>query len=89
MSSPASTTPISIPLPEYAVPEIVANVDFNDERLWVPRGDNIESLPLLFSVTQGSWVNITRARGDGIISRHRHSSPVTGYTRNIHLRTTR
>ena len=80
MSPLASAAPVSIPLPEYAVPEIVADVDFDDERFWVPRGDNVESLPLLFSVTQGSWVNITRARGDGIISRHRHSSPVTGYT---------
>ncbi|MBX2879027.1 MAG: 2,4'-dihydroxyacetophenone dioxygenase family protein [Granulosicoccus sp.] len=73
-------TPMSIPLPEYAVQEMVANVDFDDERLWVPRDNNVESIPLLFCVTQGSWVNITRARGDGIISRHRHSSPVTGYT---------
>ncbi len=69
-----------IPLPEHAVPELVLDVDFDDERYWVPRGDDIESLPLLFSVSAGSWVNITRARGDGIISRHRHSSPVTGYT---------
>ena len=59
MSKPAANIPIKIPLPEYAVPEIVADVDFDDERLWVPRGDNVESLPLLFSVTQGSWVNIT------------------------------
>lgn len=80
MNKAASDVPVSIPLPEYALPEIVADVDFDDERLWVPRGDNVESLPLLFSVAQGSWVNITRARGDGIISRHRHSSPVTGYT---------
>lgn len=80
MNKPVSTAPVKVPLPEYAVPEIVADVDFDDERLWVPRGDDVESLPLLFSVTQGSWVNITRARGDGIISRHRHSSPVTGYT---------
>lgn len=81
MSNSASgLNPVRIPLPEYAVPEIVNDIDFEDERLWVPRGDNVESLPLLFSVTQGSWVNITRARGSGIISRHRHSSPVTGYT---------
>lgn len=72
--------PVHIPLPEHAVSELVRDVDFEDDRLWVPRGANIESLPLLFSVTQGSWVNVTRARGDGIISRHRHSSPVTGYT---------
>jgi len=75
-----TSTPVQIPLPAYAVPEIVVDVDFEDDRLWVPRGDDVESLPVLFSVSQGSWVNITRARGDGIISRHRHSSPVTGYT---------
>lgn len=74
------SSPLHIPLPQYAVPELVVDVDFEDERLWVPRGDDIESLPLLFSVSQGSWVNITRARGNGIVSRHRHSSPVTGYT---------
>jgi len=72
--------PVHIPLPPDAVNELIVDVDFDDERLWVPRGDNIESMPLLFSVTAGSWVNITRARGDGVISRHRHSSPVTGYT---------
>lgn len=73
-------TPVHIPLPTDAVSELIVDVDFDDDKLWVPRGENIESFPLLFSVTQGSWVNITRARGDGIISRHRHSSPVTGQT---------
>ena len=75
-----SHTHVTIPLPDYAVHELVLDTDFEDERLWVPRGDNIWSLPLMFNVTQGAWVNITRARGEGIISRHRHSSPVTGYT---------
>ena len=42
--------PVSIPLPEYAVPEMVADVDFDDERLWVPRGENVESIPLLFLI---------------------------------------
>ena len=42
--------PVSIPLPEYAVKEMVADVDFDDDRLWVPRGENIESIPLLFCV---------------------------------------
>lgn len=81
MSASAPTiTRIDTALPPDAVPELVLDVDFEDSRLWVPRGEDVESLPLLFSVTQGSWVNITRARGDGVISRHRHSSPVTGYT---------
>ncbi len=69
-----------IPLPDEAVREIVHDTDLDDERLWVPRGDSIWSLPLMFNVSAGAWVNITRAKGTGVISRHRHSSPVTGYT---------
>ncbi len=71
---------IDTTLPPDAVHELVLHADLDDERLWVPRGNDVWSFPLWFSVTQGSWVNITRARGDGIISRHRHSAPVTGYT---------
>ena len=76
----SAVTPIQMPLPKDAVPELVLDTDLEDERLWVPRGDDIWSLPLMFNVTTGAWINITRARGDAIISRHRHSSPVTGYT---------
>lgn len=79
-STSEQPTLVNIPLPDDAVKELVLDADLDDERLWVPRGENVSSLPLLFNVTQGSWVNITRATGNGIISRHRHSSPVTGYT---------
>ena len=79
MSSVVSSVQrITAALPPDAVPEIVLDVDFDDERLWVPRGDSVWSLPLMFNVTQGSWVNITRARGEGVISRHRHSAPAAG-----------
>ena len=67
-------------LPDEALKELVHDADMNDERLWVPRGDDVWSLPLLFNVASGSWVNITRAKGDGVISRHRHPAAVTGYT---------
>jgi quercetin dioxygenase-like cupin family protein len=81
MSRPAPDAPgIHLALPPDAVAEIVHEADTGDQRLWVPRGENVWSLPLMFSVTQGSWVNVTRARGDGVISRHRHASPVTGFT---------
>ena len=65
-----ATAPMVIPLPRDAVNELVLDTDLSDERMWVPRGDDIWSLPLMFNVTEGSWVNITRARGDAIISRH-------------------
>ncbi len=80
MSAAAPTHRIDAALPPDAVRELVLDADLEDERLWVPRGDDVWSFPLWFSVGQGSWVNITRARGDGVISRHRHSAPVTGYT---------
>ena len=70
----------AIALPPEAVPELIVDVDLSDERLWIPRGPDIWTLPLLFNVTQGSWVNITRARSQGVVSRHRHSAPVTGFT---------
>lgn len=72
--------PVPHALPDEALKELVHDADMNDERLWVPRGDDVWSLPLLFNVASGSWVNITRAKGDGVISRHRHPAAVTGYT---------
>lgn len=71
---------ISQRLPDQALKELVLDADLDDERVWVPRGDDVWSLPLLFNVAQGSWVNLTRAKGDGVISRHRHPAPVTGFT---------
>lgn len=72
--------PICHSLPDEALKEIVVDADMDDERAWVPRGDNVWSLPLMFNVALGSWINITRAEGKGVISRHRHPAAVTGYT---------
>jgi 2,4'-dihydroxyacetophenone dioxygenase len=84
MSAAMSQNPqnqgIDLALPLDAVAELIIDADLDDERLWVPRGENIATFPLWFSVSQGMWVSITRASGNGIISRHRHSAPVTGFT---------
>ncbi len=72
--------PIVFTPPAEALKELVHDADIDDERVWVPRGDGVWSLPLLFNVAQGSWINITRAKGKGIISRHRHPAAVTGFT---------
>ena len=71
---------IDIALPPDAVRELVTHTQDDDERMWMPRGDNVWTRPLMFNVVQGSWVNLTRARGEAIVSRHRHPAPVTGYT---------
>ncbi|KAL7957467.1 cupin 2 domain-containing protein [Trichoderma compactum] len=47
-----------------------------DERPWVPQLDQVWFRPLLFSVSQGYFVNILRVRKSGILSRHRHAGPV-------------
>ena len=51
-----------------------------DERLWVPQSDSVSFRPLLFSVSQGYFVNILRVRKTGILSRHRHAGPVHAFT---------
>ena len=71
---------LSIPLPPEAAREIFFNPDQEDERYWMPRGNGVYSRPLMFNTVQGMWVNILRADGPGIVSRHRHPAPVTGYT---------
>ena len=82
MSRPTDLTavPYSGP-PLFAVPEDlvhpnVLNVDDDDERLWVPQSKNVWFRPLLFSTSQGYFVNLLRVRKSGILSRHRHAGPV-------------
>lgn len=47
-----------------------------DERFWVPQSKDVWFRPLLFSVSQGYFVNILKVRKSGILSRHRHAGPV-------------
>lgn len=71
---------LAIPLPPDAVHEIVNHTAQDDERMWMRMGESVWSRPLLFNVTQGWWVNLTKATATGVVSRHRHPAPVTGYT---------
>jgi 2,4'-dihydroxyacetophenone dioxygenase len=50
-----------------------------DERLWVPQADGVVFRPLMFSVSQGYFVNILRVRKTGVVSRHRHAGPVHAF----------
>jgi 2,4'-dihydroxyacetophenone dioxygenase len=75
-----SAAPYSGP-PLYSVPEDlvipgVLDIDNCDERLWVPQTQDVWFRPLLFSVSQGYFVNLLRVRKSGILSRHRHAGPV-------------
>ncbi|RFU78367.1 polyketide synthase, enoylreductase [Trichoderma arundinaceum] len=66
------------PLPNVLEDQVVPDVlTLNcDERLWVPQSDQVWFRPLLFSVSQGYFVNLLRVRKSGILSRHRHAGPV-------------
>lgn len=70
------------PLPNVPNDLLIPNVlslDF-DERLWVPQATDIWFRPLVFSVSQGYFVNLLRVRKSGILSRHRHAGPVHATT---------
>jgi hypothetical protein len=62
-----------------AIPSLFVDAS-SDERLWVPVGDGIAFRPLLLCASQGYWINITRVRRTGIISKHRHVGAVHGHT---------
>lgn len=57
--------------------EIVAKAVTDDERLWVPTANpGVHVRPLLFDTVRGAWVNVTRIRTTGLITRHAHPCPV-------------
>lgn len=51
----------------------------DDPRLWVPLAPGRWSRPLCLSVSQGYWMHLTKVRGGGFLSRHKHPSPVHGF----------
>ena len=57
--------------------------DVNDEldsRVWVPQTDCVSFRPLCLCVSQGYYVNLLKFTGGGILSCHRHVSPVHALT---------
>ena len=76
-----------IPAP-YTGPNVVGGLDEifiqdaftnDDERLWVPLAPDRWSRPLCLNVSQGYWVHLTKVKGGGFLSRHRHPAPVHGF----------
>jgi 2,4'-dihydroxyacetophenone dioxygenase len=60
--------------------EIVELAASGDEREWVPAAQpGVWLRPLLFDTVRGAWVNVTRLRKQGFVSRHAHPAPVHGY----------
>jgi hypothetical protein len=67
-------------IPHLASSSTTTTTPQEDERLWVPQAPGISFLPLLFSVSQGYFVNLLRVTRSGILSRHRHTGPVHAFT---------
>ena len=74
----ASAVPAAAGSP-FQVADVVEAALPEDERLWVPMADGVWVRPLLFDTSHGAWVNVMRTKTSGIISRHRHPSPVHAY----------
>lgn len=81
------TSKPAIPAP-YTGPNVVGGLDEifiqdafadDDERLWVPLAPDRWSRPLCLNVSQGYWVHLTKVKGGGFLSRHRHPAPVHGF----------
>lgn len=64
-----------------ALPEIFIQDAFaeDDPRLWVPLSPDRWSRPLCLNISQGYWVHLTKVKGGGFLSRHRHPAPVHGF----------
>ncbi|OEY67325.1 2,4'-dihydroxyacetophenone dioxygenase family protein [Marinobacter sp. X15-166B] len=71
--------PYQYPRPEDAPLDIIVPQAIpDDERVWVPQSEGVDFRPLCLHVSQGYWVSLLRVRKSGVLSRHRHSSPVHG-----------
>ncbi|WP_353476337.1 2,4'-dihydroxyacetophenone dioxygenase family protein (plasmid) [Salipiger sp. H15] len=71
-SMKGSTHPLAVPeIAEMAIPE--------DERVWVPQAPDVWFRPLLLNTMAGQWCNLLRVRKSGVLSKHLHPAPVTGY----------
>jgi 2,4'-dihydroxyacetophenone dioxygenase len=75
-----SRMPYQLPFPAEAADEVLVSPAVPEyERLWVPQAEGLDFRPLLLHTRQGYWCNLLRVRRTGMVSRHRHPQPVTGY----------
>ena len=80
MAQDNSRIPYRHPQPLESPPELVIpSVIPDDERVWVPQGENVWFRPLCLCASRGYWMNLLKVRKSGVLSRHRHPQPVHGY----------
>ena len=80
MTTDTSRMPYQLPFPPEAADEVLVSPAVpDDERVWVPQAEDVWFRPLLLQHAAGLLVNLLRVRRSGVVSRHRHPMPVTGY----------
>ncbi len=81
IAKPSLPDPYAGPNVQDGLSEIFIDDAFagEDERLWVPLAPGRWSRPLCLNVSQGYWVHLTKVRGGGFLSRHKHPAPVHGF----------
>jgi 2,4'-dihydroxyacetophenone dioxygenase len=60
--------------------EFAWNLNLDDEKLWVPYGENVWFQPCSFDVTKGGFANVLKVMPGARLSKHYHTSTVHGYT---------
>lgn len=71
---------VNIPPSPFTRPEMFEPDVMVEDKKWYSLGKLGMVRPLMFDVTNGGWVSILKAEGEGTIQRHRHASPVTAWT---------
>jgi quercetin dioxygenase-like cupin family protein len=63
----------------FMIREIVETALPDDERVWVPQGEDAWFRPLMLDTVHNVTINVLRTRSKGVVSRHYHTSLVYGY----------
>ncbi|MBV9720161.1 MAG: 2,4'-dihydroxyacetophenone dioxygenase family protein [Candidatus Eremiobacteraeota bacterium] len=64
----------------------IANIDVNEQRLWVPYADGVWVQPLCFNVTSGGFSVLLKGLPGAKLGVHYHVGTVRGYTISGHWR---
>jgi quercetin dioxygenase-like cupin family protein len=80
-SNLADMKPYQGPKSPFALDEIFIQDAFanDDPKMWMPVTPYSWSRPLCLNASQGYWVHLSKFRGTGVVSCHRHPAPVHGF----------
>jgi len=71
---------IDVARPFGMVDELFQQDLLEDHPAWMPLGQDEWMRPLVLNPVQGSWVSLFKVMRARVLGRHRHLSPVTGWT---------